>query len=504
MEALKQLLSGGKWKEHSPDLDAAPAALLELPAPTPDTLSAANLALLRGSLLDHSSIAIAPMTVLPLPSLYSAIPRAEKLAVLSAILASPSDPRNRAVGALLGMAIADAVGHPFEFMAVCDVVGASGSRYDARTLRYTRALNSFRLLPGQWTDDASMGFCIADSLIARRGAYHGGDVRVRFWNWWFKGSCNAFRNDPTREASVGLGGNISKSLTDLSQNYARCDAARVSPVYESEGEDAGNGSLMRLAPVAICFSCDVAAAMNVARQSSLATHPGTIAAEACAFLAYLIATAIHDPRLPLVAAGAGAAAPPLPPSSPATAAGSLAGEGVALSAAQWLDESVDAYIDHLVSAVCGAPGDCSSSSSSSSSAAAEREARFQRTLSEPAAAHLRPLLLLLRSQLPSVSTERCWNWRSADGLDIKGTLARRGHSYNGYPVSPGYFGAFSMDGLAIAVSALVCFRPRRLVFLKEYSTLLVNASLNDIVYIYIYIYVHYCLLALLGTEHDFV
>jgi len=52
--------------------------------------------------------------------------------------------------------------------------------------------------------------------------------------------------------------------------------------------------------------------------------------------------------------------------------------------------------------------------------------------------------------LPENSTERSWNWKSKS-LEINKTLRRRGRSYNGYPVSRGYYGAYSMDGLAVAL-----------------------------------------------------
>lgn len=55
-------------------------------------------------------------------------------------------------------------------------------------------LNKFFLQMGQWTDDCSMGLTIADSLIVKR-AYDGSDIRMRFWNWWNCGYCNAFRKD---------------------------------------------------------------------------------------------------------------------------------------------------------------------------------------------------------------------------------------------------------------------------------------------------------------------
>merc|ERR1719284_1385030 len=51
---------------------------------------------------------------------------------------------------------------------------------------------------------------------------------------------------------------------------------------------------------------------------------------------------------------------------------------------------------------------------------------------------------------PVSAKERCWNWK-ADTLDLAGTIGARGYSYNGYPVSEGYFGSYCMDGLAMAL-----------------------------------------------------
>lgn len=103
---------------------------------------------------------------------------------------------------MVGMPIADAVGAPLEFTPV-NMAGAL-HRFDRATMTYEGPSNRFRLLPGQWTDDASMGFCIADSLIVRR-EYDGSDMRVRFHNWWTGGYNNAFRNDKARgeRSSVG-------------------------------------------------------------------------------------------------------------------------------------------------------------------------------------------------------------------------------------------------------------------------------------------------------------
>merc|ERR1719420_2269956 len=133
------------------------------------------------------------------------------------------------------MAVADAVGAPLEFLPAC----SPGHSFDPQLLEYVGEYNKFKLQRGQWTDDCSMGLCMADSLILR-GKYDGSDIRVRFWNWWYCSYNNAFRKDLTREGSVGLGGNISQSLAAI-----RNDSPP--PRYEAMTEDSGNGSLMRLA-----------------------------------------------------------------------------------------------------------------------------------------------------------------------------------------------------------------------------------------------------------------
>ena len=54
---------------------------------------------------------------------------------------------------------------------------------------------------------------------------------------------------------------------------------------------------MRLAPIPIFFSTNLKAAIHYAQQSSLTTHPGPIAAEACGFLSFLIQSAITSGKV---------------------------------------------------------------------------------------------------------------------------------------------------------------------------------------------------------------
>ena len=136
-----------------------------------------------------------------------------------------------------------------------------------------------------WTVDGRFlhGTLLRDSLISNL-KFDGSDIRIRFCSWWFRGYCNAFRRDEKRKnkASVGLGGNISKSLLGIDPH-----STPPSRVQNSGRNDSGNGSLMRLAPISIFFADDLNALLDRAGLSSLTTHPGMEAVEACKFLAFL-------------------------------------------------------------------------------------------------------------------------------------------------------------------------------------------------------------------------
>jgi len=281
------------------------------------------------------------------------------------------------------MAIGDALGHPFEFQPAQD--RPRGIYFDKEHFKFYGAKNTFRLQRGQWTDDAAMGLCMADSLLLKQ-KFDGSDMRVRFWCWWYRGYNNAFRKDNSRSSSVGLGGNISKSLKAIST--CRTTEA-VSAAYEATSEDSGNGSLMRFAPIAIFMqtASDIRQALDVARRSSYTTHPGILAAEACALLCYVTIRALQLP-----------ADRPLEPKN-------------------FLDRVTAEYLE-----VSG--------------------------LSTQSGYGYDQMKCLVTSS-PASNTERCWDWRNTDA-GVQETLRARGRTYNGFPVSAGYFGSYSLDGLALA------------------------------------------------------
>ena len=208
-----------------------------------------------------------------------------------------NDLEKRAIGSMLGMAIGDAMGARLEFEHYI-----YEDEYEIKKHYKIQDLEDmgngpgghFNLLPGQWTDDTSMGLCLADSLLVKSGTLDRYDLMNRFIAWWKGGYNNAFRNNKKHHLqdrhSVGLGGNISLSF----RQYL------VTPVEETKAGDkntSGNGSIMRNAAIPICFNYNIKEACKNAKKQSLATHQGIQAEECCNILTYIIVKILNGEEL---------------------------------------------------------------------------------------------------------------------------------------------------------------------------------------------------------------
>ena len=129
---------------------------------------------------------------------------------------------DRALGCMMGMPIGDSWGHVLEFVP-CQYEEVLIPSLTEASFLEAKGKNAFRLLPGQFTDDTSMGLCLADTLLTR-ARVDPLDYRKRILMWWFHGYNNAFRFDLDRakrpgnrlgRTSVGLGGTISWSLAEF-------------------------------------------------------------------------------------------------------------------------------------------------------------------------------------------------------------------------------------------------------------------------------------------------
>ena len=179
---------------------------------------------------------------------------------------------DRARGALLGLACGDAVGTTVEFSPrgsfapVTDMVGGG----------------PFSLRPGQWTDDTSMALCLADSLIACQG-FGARDQMNRYLNWWRWGYLSSTGD------CFDIGITVRAALARFEAN-GEPFAGSIDP------QTAGNGSLMRLAPVVLAFANE-AQAVAMAADSSRTTHGAPEAVDCCRLLAHLLHRALASQSL---------------------------------------------------------------------------------------------------------------------------------------------------------------------------------------------------------------
>lgn len=198
---------------------------------------------------------------------------------------------DRALGCMLGMAVGDALGAPLEFSAV-RYGSTEVKSMEQEELWTAPGYNRFSLKPGQWTDDCSMGLCLADSFLTNKGTLNPHDLRLRFLNWWTLGYNNAFGydDDPCfkgQRRSVGLGGSISASLSEFI-------AMRTNFTTAGDRQTSGNGSLMRLAPVPVLYHDRLNIGMRVAYEQSKTTHQGDEAAELCSLATMVMIEAINN------------------------------------------------------------------------------------------------------------------------------------------------------------------------------------------------------------------
>ncbi|MFP5488004.1 MAG: ADP-ribosylglycohydrolase family protein, partial [Acidimicrobiia bacterium] len=137
----------------------------------------------------------------------------------------------RAIGAVLGSAVGDALGAPFEF----GPAGQYSARFPEPVLGGIGEMiggGSFGWAPGEFTDDTQMAVVQAESIVAN-GGVDGADLFERFRVW------------SSRAADVGV---QTRSVLHSGRPWNEAAAAFVEA---NPGRGAGNGSLMRSTPAAV-------------------------------------------------------------------------------------------------------------------------------------------------------------------------------------------------------------------------------------------------------------
>ena len=171
-------------------------------------------------------------------------------------------------GALVGLAVGDALGTTLEFKApgsfnpITDMVGGG----------------PFGLEAGQWTDDTSMALCLAESLVDRQ-AFDPEDQMRRYLRWYREGYLSS------TGTCFDIGGTVGAALRRF-EVYQDPFAGETDPRY------GGNGSLMRLAPVPLAFANIPEEAIRLSGEMSRTTHGATEPVDACRYYSGLIVGAL--------------------------------------------------------------------------------------------------------------------------------------------------------------------------------------------------------------------
>ena len=175
---------------------------------------------------------------------------------------------DRFVGAMVGLAVGDAIGTTVEFMPrgsfepLTDMVGGG----------------PFRLEAGQWTDDTSLALCLAESYL-HAGKNDPIDQLNRYVNWYRHGYMSA------NGKCFDIGNTTRYSL----EKYE--DTKHMFPGPVDDG-GSGNGSLMRLVPAVLFAYPDMDKVLDYARDSSRTTHGSIKSVESCQLFADILCSVL--------------------------------------------------------------------------------------------------------------------------------------------------------------------------------------------------------------------
>lgn len=173
-------------------------------------------------------------------------------------------------GCLLGLAVGDAVGAPFEGLSPDNIYWGYGTG---------SAL--LEVPPGEticYTDDTEMTVSLAQTLTG-----HGRILEEPL--------CRAFADNYHPERGYGQGARLVIEAIVTGGNWRRV-AAETFP-----GGSFGNGAAMRVAPIGLLFCHDLDRVMEQARLSALPTHVHPLGVEGAQLMAVAVALALRPGSL---------------------------------------------------------------------------------------------------------------------------------------------------------------------------------------------------------------
>ncbi len=169
---------------------------------------------------------------------------------------------SRFEGCILGLAVGDALGMPFEFRSAQQLKKLYG--------RVTEMVDGPHLKAGQFTDDTLMTIATIESLVANRGL-NPDDLAHRFVAWHESGDLR------------GIGGTTRQALLALKYGKGWRESGLKSHFA------AGNGAAMRAAPFGLLHWNNPEALRAECEAASLITHRNTEAVAGARAVAFAVA-----------------------------------------------------------------------------------------------------------------------------------------------------------------------------------------------------------------------
>lgn len=205
-------------------------------------------------------------------------PQAARVELAPPALGAARSLRDRFQGALLGLAVGDALGcavqhrKPGTFTPLGDLIGGG----------------PFELPRGAWSDDTALALCLAESLLESNGA-DPVDQMHRYQRWQREGYLSSTGQ------CVGITASVSRALA----------AAQWSGKAHSGSHDPARldkEALSRVAAAVLFHFADPAAAIAEAAEAARTTHQAPVVLDACRYLGALLVGALQGtPKTQLLA-----------------------------------------------------------------------------------------------------------------------------------------------------------------------------------------------------------
>ncbi|WP_183318906.1 ADP-ribosylglycohydrolase family protein [Flexivirga oryzae] len=202
--------------------------------------------------------------------------------------------KDRSAGVLLGQAIGDALGVPYEFkepITAGDAFMAGGG------------LGPYS--PGEWSDDTQMAVCIAQVSASGADLTNGdalADIAKAFDKWRYNGASDIGNQTSAviaRADSYVMGAAMRASMSkrELDTEWFSAFQAAAAEYAADHPQSAGNGALMRNGVVGLTRLTDRDATAAAARAVAALTHADPLVAASCVLHGEAVRVAVTEGRL---------------------------------------------------------------------------------------------------------------------------------------------------------------------------------------------------------------